>query len=128
MKSKLEIYALSICFAAVVCLVISLGIGSYSLIQVNSPDLTMKSYKFNQFQTNKDYWSKHKPRCGDNYNKVEKPEEDELTKQRLMAFEAVKRGEAREGVQSLIKSTLFIIFSTLALFIHWTIAKRCRKS
>ena len=45
MKSKLEIYALSVCFAAMVCLVISGGIAGYSIFEIMMPELTMRSHK-----------------------------------------------------------------------------------
>ena len=52
MKSKLEIYALSVCFATVIILIISLGIGSYSIVKISAPSLTMSSYYYDQYLTN----------------------------------------------------------------------------
>jgi len=37
MKSKLEIYALAVCFASIVCLIISIGIAGYSIIEITAP-------------------------------------------------------------------------------------------
>lgn len=128
MQSKLEIYALSVCFASVVCLVISLGIGSYSLIEINAPDLTMNSYNYDQYQSNEAYWLNMPLSCKDDCDKIVKPEEGELTRKRLEAFVVAKKSETRSGFQTLIQCTLFILFSAMALFIHWQIAKKCRES
>ena len=125
MKSKLEIYALSVCFAAVVCLIISLGIGSYSIVKISSPQLTMNAYNYDQYQTNNSYWKKNKPYCKDECEN-KKPEESDLTKQRIESFKVALEGESRRGFQSLIQCSLFILFSSIALLIHWQIAKKSR--
>jgi hypothetical protein len=126
MKSKLEIYALAVCFAAVVCLVISIGIAGYSIIQITAPKITMNSYEYKNYQTNDAYWiqvsgcekDKARPR----------PKEEELTKQRLDAFALQVKAEQREGFQSLIKCLMFILVSSIVLFVHWRIAKNARKA
>jgi len=127
MKSKLEIYALSVCFVSVFCLVISLGLGSYALVEISAPELTMSSYNYDQFQSNEAYWSKNTPYCGKGCEAVVKPGKDELAKQRIEAFKIAKKSEARSGFQSLIKCSLFILLSTLALLIHFKIAKKSRE-
>lgn len=125
MKSKLEIYALSVCFAAVVCLVISAGIAGYAIFEIVSPELTMSSYKYEKYQTNEVFW-KDKRSCSENEKDDAKPAEDALTKQRLDAFSVEIRAQKREGIQTLIKCFMFIFFSGIALFIHWKIAQKSR--
>ena len=56
MKSKLEIYALSVCFTTVLILVISAGIGGYAIFETITPQLTMKSYEYDRHQTNDAFW------------------------------------------------------------------------
>lgn len=46
MKSKLEIYALAVCFTCVVSLVISASIMTYSAFEVITPELTLPTYRF----------------------------------------------------------------------------------
>lgn len=125
MKAKLEIYALSVCFAAVISLVVSLGIGSYSLIKVTAPTLTMSSYSHTKYQTNETYWKTISCRSKDCEDK--KPIEKELTNQRLDAFRIAQKAESRSGFQTLLKSLLFIFFSSIVLLIHWKLAKSCRE-
>jgi len=128
MKSKLEIYALSVCFTSVLCLVISLGIGSYALVSINAPSLTMNSYLYNQHQSNETYWKSINRPCHEkDCKETVKPEEKILTEQREIAFSMAKKNEVRQSLQVLIKSGLFILFSALALFIHWRIARNSRE-
>jgi hypothetical protein len=51
-KSIVEIYALAVCFATIVCFVISLGIGLYDIVEITNPEFTMKSYAYEKHQTN----------------------------------------------------------------------------
>jgi hypothetical protein len=126
MKSKLEIYALSVCFAAVICLVISAGIGGYSIFEVLAPELTMKTYKYEKYTSNDGYWKTERS-CSKDEKANARPSEEELTKRRLAAYNAVVKEEQRGGFQSLIKCFIFIFFSGIALLVHWKIAKRARE-
>jgi hypothetical protein len=126
MKSKLEIYALAVCFAAVVCLVISTGIAGYAVFEIAAPELTMRSYTYEKYQTNESYFEIKRSRCSE--DKAPRPAEDTLTKQRVEAFAIELKGEKREGFQTLIKCLMFIAVSGIALVLHSKIAKRSRAS
>ena len=125
MKSKLEIYALSVCFAAMVCLVISGGIAGYSIFEIVTPELTLRSYEYDNYQTNEAYW-KNKISCSKDEKEKIKPSEEELTKQRLEAFAIEITGEKREGFQSLIRCFMFLLVAGVTLVIHWKIAQKAR--
>ena len=127
MKSKLEIYALSVCFASVVCLVISAGIAGYSIFEITAPELTMNSYRYDKYQTNEAFW-KSEVSCSKEKQTEVKPDEEALTKQRLAAFAVEVKAEKREGAQTLVRCFMFILVSGIALFIHWKIAKKSRAS
>ncbi len=124
MKNKLEIYALSVCFAAVVCIIISAGAAGYSVFSVVTPELTMSAYKYDDFQSNDAYW-KSKQSCSKESEKP-RPSEEELTKQRTEAFAIAIAAEKREGFQSLIRCFMFLLVSGVTLLIHWKIAKSAR--
>src|SRR4051812_26499256 len=113
MKSKLEIYALAVCFAAVVCLVISTGIAGYAVFEIAAPELTMRSYTYEKYQTNDSYFENKRPCCSE--EKKQRPSEDTLTKQRVDAFAVELKGEKREGFQTLIKCLMFLVVSGIAL-------------
>ena len=50
-KSILAIYALAVCFVALVCFVIALGIGVYDLIQIANPVFTINAYEYDRHQS-----------------------------------------------------------------------------
>ena len=125
MKSKLEIYALSVCFAAVVCIIISAGVAGYSIFSIVSPELTMSAYKYDKLQSNEAYW-KSKGSCSKEDKEEVKPSEEELTKQRVEALAIAVSAEKREGFQSLIQCFMFLLVSGITLIIHGKIAKSSR--
>jgi hypothetical protein len=130
MKSKLEIYALSVCFAAVVCLVISAGISVHSLLKIVAPEITMRTYTYNKHLTNEAYWKDSDISCSDEDaakpKQKAKPKEEEITKQRLESFALEVRTERRDGIQSLLESIIFVLISSITLFIHFKIAQKAR--
>tara|TARA_B100000809_G_C14601170_1_gene337437 strand:- start:51 stop:434 length:384 start_codon:yes stop_codon:yes gene_type:complete len=127
MKSKLEIYALSVCFTAMVCLVVASGIGGYSIFEITTPELTMRSHTYDKYQTNDAYWKTINRCYADNCEKPVRPNVDTLTEKRLAAFSVEVKGEKREGFQALLKCFIFILVGGIALLIHWRIAKNARE-
>jgi hypothetical protein len=126
MKSKLEIYALAVCFAAVVSLIISISMGAYSIIQIVDPDLTIRSYNYDRYQTNDRFWES-KQAWHKDQNTVTRPSEEELTKQRLEELSVQVIGEKREGLQNLLHALIITVVGTVTLFLHWRIAKKARE-
>jgi hypothetical protein len=125
MKSKLEIYALAVCFTAVVCLIISVGIAGYSIIRIIDPELTMTSYNYGKYQTNDQYWQS-KRTCSKDEEKEKRPSDTELTNQRVEAFQVEIQNEKRASFQALIQSLIFIVVGATTLLIHWRLAKKAR--
>jgi hypothetical protein len=125
MKSKLEIYALAVCFAAIVCLVISIGIAGYSIVEITNPYITIRAYDYDKYQSNDSYWDS-KIYDQDQKTVQQRPSEEELTKKRQEAMVIALKGERREGIQSLIQSLMFILAGGVTLLVHWQIAKRAR--
>lgn len=125
MKSKLEIYALAVCFASVVVIVISAGIAGYSVLEITIPEITMSAYKYDRFESNDAYW-KNRSSCSDDSQTDIRPSEDVLTRQRMDAYSSAVSTEQRRGLQSLIRCFMFLLVSGVTLFIHWKIAARAR--
>jgi hypothetical protein len=127
MKSKLEIYALSVCFAAVVCLVISVGIAGFSIFEVAVPEFTMSAYEYDKYQTNDAYWES-RLRCSREDKPEAKPGEEQLSKERFEAFAIAIKAEKRGGFQTLIRCFMFLLAAGITLAIHWQIAKKARSA
>jgi hypothetical protein len=125
MKSKLEVYALAVCFAAIVCLVISLSIAGYSIVRIAYPEITIKSYDYKMYRTNDSYWaSRYFPGGG----VPTRPPEEEITRQRLSAYHTVIYGERREALQTLIQTFMFVVVGTITLLLHWRLAKKAART
>jgi hypothetical protein len=126
-KSKLEVYALAVCFAAVVCLVISAGIGGYAVIKIIQPELTLEKWDYNKHQSNDAFWQSMQSRTSQEQKPEQRPADEDLTKRRLESYSRALGIERREGVQTLIRSAIFFLAGAVALFVHWRIARRARQ-
>ncbi|MDD4962352.1 MAG: hypothetical protein PHI11_00385 [Gallionella sp.] len=127
-KTILEIYALAVCFVSIICFVVCLGVAGYSLVQIAKPDFTMRSYDFDNYQSNDTYWKMKEGRgsCSKEDKSTIRPSESELTKQRTEAFSLEKASEQRDGEQTLVKTLIVILVDALAFLIHWRIARSAR--
>jgi hypothetical protein len=127
-KSLLELYALAVCFTTIVCFVVALGIAIYDIIRIVSPEFTLSSYEYDRHQNNDAFWKGYK--CG--YDKLgkemQRPPEEELTKQRLESYQVEVKSEQRSGYQGMTKSVIVLIIDILVFIVHWQIARRARET
>ncbi len=129
-KSILEIYALAVCFVALVCFVIVLGIGVYDLIQITSPEFTINVYEYERHQSNEAFRGSPGRALrgiapGIPIEPTERPEE-EVTQQREESYQAALRSERRRGMQSLIQIVIILVIDVLVFLPHWLLARRRR--
>ncbi len=127
-KSLLEIYALAVCFATIVCFVISLGVAIYSIVEIINPEFTMNSYEYKRYQSNDAYWLSRVDDYRNKEKEMQRPSEDELTKQRTEGYRLAVISEKRDGYQGLTKTGIIILINILVFFIHWRIARRARET
>ena len=122
-KPILEIYALAVCFFAVACFVITLGIALYDLVEIANPEFTLSTYQYERYQSNEAFKeSLH-------LNKDERvPSDEELTKRRQEGYAQAIRSERHSATQSLIQTGLIMFVDLLVFIVHWLIAKRVRQS
>ena len=129
-KSILEIYALAVCFVALVCFVIALGIGVYDLIQITSPEFTINVYEYERHQSNEAFRGSPGRALrgiapGIPIEPTERPEE-EVTQQREESYQAALRSERRRGMQSLIQIGIILVIDVLVFVPHWLLARSRR--
>jgi len=132
-KSILEIYALAVCFLALLCFVIALGIGVYDLIQIANPEFTISAYEYERHQSNEAFDTvRGSPgrtlrgiSPGIPIEPTERPEE-EVTQQREESFQAALRFERRRGMQSLIQIIIILVIDVLVFVPHWLWIRRTR--
>ena len=130
-KSILEIYALAVCFVALLCFVIALGIGVYDLIQITNPELTLNAYEFERHQSNEAFIGFQgrvalgRIAPGIPVEPTQRPEE-EVTQQREKSFQTALRSERRRGMQSLIRIAIILVIDVLVFVPHWLWIRRTR--
>ncbi len=61
-KSRLELYALAVCFIIVVCFVVAIGVAIYDIVKITAPEFTLSSYEYRRHQNNAEFWRSY--RCG----------------------------------------------------------------
>jgi hypothetical protein len=126
-KSILEIYALAVCFATIVCFVVALGVALYDVIQIANPEFTLSSYEYNRHQSNDAFWNN----CSqyDSKDKDKKrPPEDELTKRRMEGYRQAVQSERRNAFQGITMASIIILIDIVFFVVHWRIARRARET
>ncbi len=111
----------------IVCFVISLGAALYSIVGIASPEFTMNSYTYSRYQSNDDYWLSRVEKYLDKRKRINRPSEDELTKQRQEGYRLAAISERRDSFQTLAKAIIILIINLVVFFIHWRIAGRARQ-
>lgn len=130
-KSILEIYVLAVCFVALLCFVIALGIGVYDLIQITNPEFTLIAYEYERHQSNEAFrgvpgrvaLGRFAP--GIPVEPTQRPEE-EVTQQREESYQSALRSEGRRGMQSLIRIAIILVIDVLVFVPHWLWIRRTR--
>lgn len=130
-KTILELYALAVCFVTVVCGVVALGIGAYSVLAIGKPDFTIDTWSYSQHQTNDAYWNACSGGCAGAYRVPpatgkERPTDAELTKLRETSYAAILSNEQRNAAQTLTKTLIVLLIDSVAFVFHWQVAKRAR--
>ena len=126
-KSILEVYALAVCFTAIICFVVALGISIYDFIQIVNPEFTLSSYKYNRHQSNDAFWAGTGD-CGSDDKEKQRPNEEELTKKRLTSYQHAIKAERRDAFQSITLASIILAIDTILFLVHWRVAKRARES
>jgi len=130
-KTILEIYALAVCFATIVCFVVALGFLVYDVAQIINPEFTLGSYEHEQHASNDAFWNSHIMPADpweDRAKERPRPPEHELTKQREESHRQSLRYEQRNASQSLVQSTIIILIDSIVFMMHWRVARRARET
>lgn len=139
-KSWLEFYALVVCFATLICLVVTSAIIINSLIGVVNPEFSMSSYEYKKFSTNEAYLEAksndyYRDQCyaeKTNHCKETNPytrmAEIDATKLRQKDKNLAIDMERRDRLQALIHAGIALLIAALVLFIHIRIVRKERKN
>lgn len=145
-KTILEIYALAVCFATIVCATVALGIALWDVVQVTAPEFTVNNYTFENYQDNDSFRSSDcaadpareaaqaaaaaasgaaAATVGNSVGKCGYSEA-ELGAKREREWNKQLNSEKREGFQSLVRCLIVILLDLLVFSAHWILARRAR--
>jgi hypothetical protein len=113
-RCAIQIYALAVCFATLMCLVVSLGLGLYDGVRIAFPSLTLSGLQV--YASNSQFvlfWP----------DKKDLPEE-QLTKLRVEAYRDALVGERHGAMQSLVFVCIILVIDIVVYLAHWNIARR----
>ena len=113
-RSLIQTYALAVCFSALMCLVVALGIAAYDIAQIVAPGFTVQQYDV--WQSDEHYLSFYPDKNG--------LPPLEIARLRDTARQSALASERRSAMQSLLFTTIIILIDTAVYAIHWRMARR----
>ena len=155
-KTLLEIYALAVCFAAMICISISSGIILYDVVQMNYPEATIESYRLdmpfypppppppvvmqrsgsatasavNVDALPPEVLNPEPPKVWGGQlftgQPVEALSEQEIENREKERIEDALKNEQNDARRSLIRMLIILFVSSFVFLIHWRLAKRCQ--
>jgi len=140
-KSLIEVYALAVCFAAMVCIVITAGMAGWSGLRMARPDFTISNYIYQQHETDAAFLKSqqkgerrpmmHDDSMGSDSATAadEAPAElsgEALTLARKASWGRALNAEWRDAAQSLVRQLIVLGISILVFGVHWFIGRRAR--
>lgn len=110
MSKLLEIYALTICFLAVITITVFTGKSAYDTVRCNYPEFTINSgnyikYVYGDMTT--EFWKKQ-------------PDQTEINKN--ISNELLL--EQRHAKQNIVKNLIVILMGLMLFALHWNIRKK----
>lgn len=115
-RSLLQVYALAVCFATLLCFVCALGIGLYDVLQISAPEFTVSPYYSQPYQSKSEF-QRYFPDKQD-------ASEKEIAGLRDAALQEAVRVERHSAVQSLAQVVIVLLIDACVYAVHWRMAKR----
>ena len=115
-NAAIQFYALAVCFSALMCLVVALGVGIYDLIQISAPVFTMQPWQCDIYQSNERFLASYP-------DKKEYPPA-EITKLREGIFRDALAAERRSAKQSAVFIMIILAIDVVVFAVHWRLAMR----
>jgi hypothetical protein len=112
-RSPIQIYALCVCFAALLCFVIALGIGLYDVVQITAPTFTLSEFSY--YRSNEQYLQFFPDKKG--------LPADEVTHLRLETNREALASERRSAEQSAVFVAIILAIDAAVYLVHWRIAR-----
>lgn len=140
-----RIYALAVCFASILCIAISTGIGLYDMVQITFPKLTMDSYHYQNLQSNEAYRQSHlypgrmpiypvminqggsgisRAASISNPNDEDPLSDEEVTQRRQQQITIAIDNVRHDALRSLMQILIVLLVSIPLFIVHWRFAQK----
>jgi hypothetical protein len=119
-KSLLEIYALAICFAAVVTIMFQGATATYQILEITWPEFFLSRWDYLQYQTDEAFlerWPDKKP----------PPDLKDVPRLRQERLALAIQNQRHFAVQNLINSAIYLVVGFVVFALHWVLARRERR-
>lgn len=112
-RSLIQLYALSVCFASLMCLVVALGLAMYDLVRISAPGFTVQEYML---------WH------SDEHFLMYHPDKKDLPPAERAALREEYRqsalsAERRSAQQRFVFESIIILIDIVVYAVHWRIAR-----
>lgn len=125
-KSILEIYALTVCFFAVVCFVFVSALAIHDAVQIVSPQFTLSRHHYERYLSNESYIRATYPSAAQAEATLKVLPREEITRLRLSELKRTLRVERHDGQLNLFKMLIVLVVDAVAFAIHWKIGQVAR--
>lgn len=135
-----RIYALLVCFACMVCITISTGMGLYQMVKLMDPTLVASSYQYRTLSSPEAYSitrsagsavavqvrsidgliTQQPPNSAD----AESLTEEQWEERRVIALNTLIENARHDARASLIRIVIVLLISSVVFYLHWRIAQR----
>ena len=138
-KTMFEIYALSVCFASLIPILISAVLLVNAMLGVCCPTLKMNSDVYNELSSNDLFWNDYlRKKCMKDYSDIHyngealmkfchsqriKPNNSELDLKRREALAYEEAIQRRSSQQDLLQALIILLLSTLIFGLHWRLLR-----
>jgi hypothetical protein len=113
-RSLVQLYAVSVCFATLMCFVVALGIALYDVVQIAAAGFTVVNYML---------WEDDEQFLAYYPDKKELPEAERRALRGQYRQDALEL-ERRTALQSLVFMGIIIAIDVSVYLVHWRIATR----
>ena len=125
-KSILEIYALTVCFFAVVCFVFVSALAIHDAVQIVSPEFTLSRHHYERYLSNDSFIRTSQQVSAETVAILKELPREEVARRRLSELKQTLRVERHDGQRSLFKMLVVLVMDALAFALHWKIGQIAR--
>lgn len=118
----IRIYALAVCFASMMCIAISSGIGLFDVIQVSLPEYTVSAHQYGG-----GFYAAPAPMMIQENGSLASPPRltgEELNRQQAERKTLAIDQERHDAIRSLLQILTILVVSIPLFYVHWRLAKR----